>query len=225
MADLCRAVGIVPRGGNYETLRRYGARLGLELPGQHACRTRFRERLHDDAFFAETVAGSVSVAEVIRRLDGRPSWTAYQNVRRRVADLQLDTSHFLGQASTRGRTFPERWKPLGETLRDTSSSPTIRRALIRSGAREHRCETCCREEWQGRPIPLELDHFDGDRTNNALDNLRLLCPNCHALTPTYRGRNIGRYGTAMQGPSARAPKRAGEPAPGTDPPTLPFPPG
>jgi hypothetical protein len=48
------------------------------------------------------------------------------------------------------------------------------------------------QAWEGGPIPLELDHVDGDRRNNDPSNLRLLCPNCHALTPTYRGRNIGR---------------------------------
>jgi len=47
-------------------------------------------------------------------------------------------------------------------------------------------------EWQSRPIPLELDPIDGDPRNNRLGNLRLLCPNCHAFTPTYRGRNCTR---------------------------------
>ncbi len=50
---------------------------------------------------------------------------------------------------------------------------------------------CRRERWNGRPIPLELDHVSGVRDDNRLNNLRLLCPNCHAQTPTYRGRNIG----------------------------------
>ncbi len=43
----------------------------------------------------------------------------------------------------------------------------------------------------GRPIPLELDHINGRRDDNRLDNLRILCPNCHAQTETYRGKNIG----------------------------------
>jgi len=44
-------------------------------------------------------------------------------------------------------------------------------------------------EWLGRPIPLELHHIDGNRDNNVLENYQLLCPNCHALTDSYRGRN------------------------------------
>jgi hypothetical protein len=58
--------------------------------------------------------------------------------------------------------------------------------------REHRCEICGLAEWMGGSIPLELDHKDGDAANNGLDNLRLICPNCHAQTQTYKNRNIGR---------------------------------
>lgn len=56
--------------------------------------------------------------------------------------------------------------------------------------RGYRCECCCGEIWMGKPIPLELEHVDGDNRNNVKDNLKLLCPNCHAQTPTYRGRGI-----------------------------------
>lgn len=52
---------------------------------------------------------------------------------------------------------------------------------------------CCRlATWLDKPIPLELDHIDGNANNQAMENLRLLCPNCHAQTPTYKGKNKGK---------------------------------
>ena len=56
--------------------------------------------------------------------------------------------------------------------------------------RGHACENCGKKEWLGKPIPLEVHHLDGDKLNNELSNLQLLCPNCHALTDNYRGKNI-----------------------------------
>jgi hypothetical protein len=52
------------------------------------------------------------------------------------------------------------------------------------------CDRCKIDSWQNEPITLELDHIDGDAANNKISNLRLLCPNCHSLTSTYRGRSI-----------------------------------
>lgn len=59
--------------------------------------------------------------------------------------------------------------------------------------RGHRCEKCGNTEWMGQPIPITLDHIDGNSQHDAEDNLQLLCPNCHAQTPTFCGRNVGRY--------------------------------
>ena len=56
--------------------------------------------------------------------------------------------------------------------------------------RGHKCECCGLTEWLNEPIPLEVHHLDGKELNSELDNLILLCPNCHALTENYRGRNI-----------------------------------
>lgn len=62
----------------------------------------------------------------------------------------------------------------------------------------HRCQVCNNTEWMGKPIPLHLDHIDGNPDHGHRENLRLLCPNCHAQTETYCGRNIGRSGTTAR---------------------------
>lgn len=75
------------------------------------------------------------------------------------------------------------------SLRDAKSDRGRRSYLLR--VRGHRCSSCNLEVWLGEPIPLELDHADGNPDNNTEENLRLLCPNCHALTDTYKGKNRG----------------------------------
>lgn len=66
---------------------------------------------------------------------------------------------------------------------------TIKKYLIEE--RTHQCESCKLTEWLGQIIPIEMDHIDGQSENNSLSNLRLICPNCHALTPTYKNKNKG----------------------------------
>lgn len=68
-------------------------------------------------------------------------------------------------------------------------SNKVRKKLLQEGYKEHRCENCGMTEWLGKPIPLELHHIDGNRHNNTLENFILLCPNCHAFTNSYRGKN------------------------------------
>ena len=65
----------------------------------------------------------------------------------------------------------------------------IRLKLLKEGYKEYKCECCNNTEWLGKPIPLELHHKDGDVTNNTIENFVLLCPNCHAFTDSYRGKN------------------------------------
>ena len=65
----------------------------------------------------------------------------------------------------------------------------IRKVMVKT--REHKCELCKNTTWQGQPIPLQIDHIDGNATNNMPDNLRFICHNCDALLPTFAGRNRG----------------------------------
>ena len=65
----------------------------------------------------------------------------------------------------------------------------LKNRLIKEGILQYECSCCNLSKWQNKPIGLELDHIDGNKYNHKLDNLRLLCPNCHSQTDTYRGRN------------------------------------
>lgn len=66
----------------------------------------------------------------------------------------------------------------------------VRKKLLKESIKEYRCERCGLTEWLGSPIPLELHHKDGNRNHNELSNYELLCPNCHAFTDSYRGKNV-----------------------------------
>lgn len=66
----------------------------------------------------------------------------------------------------------------------------LKNKLFKKGIKERKCECCGLSEWNNLPIPLELHHIDGDRTNHKLENLQILCLNCHAQTETFRAKNI-----------------------------------
>jgi len=70
------------------------------------------------------------------------------------------------------------------------SRTSLKRRMIREGVVVATCAFCGISNWRGQPLSLELDHINGDKRNNRLDNLRLLCPNCHSQTETYSGRNV-----------------------------------
>ena len=66
----------------------------------------------------------------------------------------------------------------------------LKNRLLKEKIIQNKCSVCDIEEWNGKKINMELDHIDGNRTNHKLENLRMLCPNCHSQTDTYRAKNI-----------------------------------
>lgn len=66
----------------------------------------------------------------------------------------------------------------------------LKNKLIKSGLKQNVCEICGISEWNGKPINMELHHKDGNKHNHSLDNLQMLCPNCHSQTETFRAKNI-----------------------------------
>ncbi|MCW2678824.1 MAG: hypothetical protein JWM62_225 [Frankiales bacterium] len=191
--QLLQALGVAAYGGNYEVIRERLRLLGVD-------EARFGPRPRPVAIAAsrlvEAVARSDSWAKAARRL-GVPGNAGERRIKGLALEAGLDTAHFLGQGWNRGvRLGGREAEPLRTLLvrgRYVGTS-RLRHRLLREQVLEACCAACGRDTWEGAPIPLELDHLNGDRTDNRLENLRLLCPNCHARTDTYRGRNIGASG-------------------------------
>lgn len=129
---------------------------------------------------------SYSYAELARKIgydNVSKNGNAYRVVHQMIDELNLDTSHFTGQGWNKNNFDYSRFR-YGKKINSSDALNAI--ALLRG----HRCEKCGLEEWQGQKIPLEVHHIDGDEVNSELNNLQILCPNCHALTDNYKGKNI-----------------------------------
>ncbi|MFE3885565.1 HNH endonuclease [Streptomyces lydicus] len=153
---------------------------------------------HDE--LREAVAESTSIAGALRRL-GRPDNARTRSqFQRWLTESGTSTTHFLGQAHRRGSPGTTPVKPPEQILvkhhgARRTKSVQLRRALRQIGIPE-RCAGCgTAPVWHGKPMTLEVDHINGDWSDDRAENLRLLCPNCHAITTTWcRGGRPDRSG-------------------------------
>lgn len=147
-----------------------------------------------DEQLREIVPNVKSLRAVIKQLGLIPAGGNYVQVARRIKELAIDTSHFTGKAWNAGWKFDPRppVQPLDQLLVKTSyvQSHKLKQRLYVHGLKLPVCELCgwAQVSADGR-IPLELDHINGVHTDNRIENLRILCPNCHSLQPTHRGKN------------------------------------
>lgn len=153
-------------------------------------RTYARRVKPEAALLREAVAASCSLAETLRRLGRVPSGRMNRALKTWIREDGLSTAHFLGQAHGRGKpgTTPER--RADDILVRREGPQRTRTHLLLRALREIGVPECCAmcgtpAVWRGRPMTLEVDHIDGDRSDDRRENLRLLCPNCHAITGTW----------------------------------------
>lgn len=138
------------------------------------------------------VENSISIRECLLKLGIRPHHGSYDLLRRRCSEEHVSMAHFIGQAVHRGQRFDyehpiEYYLKLNGPMIHTH---TLKVRLIYDGVKLHQCERCLTTDWMGNPVPLALDHINGNNKDNRITNLRILCSMCHAQTVTYCGRNI-----------------------------------
>lgn len=151
-----------------------------------------RPKKYSEADLRSAVAAVTSIRQALIRLGVAPYGGNYEVFKRAVVAFGISTEHFTGRAAGGGNPEGSRSRPLTDYFEGRASvtnTNRFRRRLLREGVFDRRCGRCNGDEWLGEVMPLELHHVDGNRSNNAPANLVLLCPNCHALTATYRGRN------------------------------------
>lgn len=162
-----------------------------------------RNRKFTDEQVIQAVPKSRAISHVLDYLGLRPAGGNYLTIQKKIKQLGLDTSHFHGSAWRRGKpSFYNHTQSLESILVQHSTyvnTMKLKKKLLQAGIFQHRCMACQLDAWLSQPIPLELHHVNGDRMDHRLENLQLLCPNCHALTPTYRARNKGRVAIATNG--------------------------
>lgn len=152
----------------------------------------------------ELCANSYSLAEVLRKTGRKQAGGNQETLKKKIAEFGIDISHFTGQLWNKGKTkeTDERFArnslnkekyQLEEVfcLNSPVTQKILRGYVERHKTIEYKCQFCgCDGHWLDTEIALEIDHINGNNTDNRIENLRYLCPNCHATTDTYRGKNI-----------------------------------
>jgi hypothetical protein len=151
-------------------------------------------RSWSDEQLKSAIQTSKSVRSVLLKLGLVPAGGNYEQIKKHMSLLDIDSSHFTGKAWNQGSDFRTvvAARPIEEILSINSNyqSYKLKKRLIKTGLKKAQCEMC---GWNKRSIdgriPIELDHINGIKSDNRLSNLRILCPNCHSLQLTHRGLN------------------------------------
>ncbi len=154
-----------------------------------------KHRKYTPELLQEAVDASDSVMGVLRFLGMPQAGGTHAHVSRKIRQFGISTDHFVrykgsGRHLRRSAADILQVLPFGS---QRTKPEFLRRAMLESGL-AHCCAGCLIEgTWQGSPLTLHVDHINGDFHDNRLENLRFLCPNCHAQTPNFAGRGKGGY--------------------------------
>ena len=138
------------------------------------------------------VKNSISIAEVLKNLEMSVTTANYRSFHKAVKTYDLDTEHFLGRAHLKGESHAHLFKSLETILvkdSDYLCTSHLKKRLLDKNFLTYKCYECGLATWCNKPISLQLDHINGIHNDHRIENLRLLCPNCHSQTSNFAGRN------------------------------------
>lgn len=160
-------------------------------------------KVYTKEWLEELCADSFSYAEVLSKAGRKQGGGAQATLKKKIEEFKIDTSHFKGMGWSKGLTKEnnERMAAIAASRQKYTFEEVFKKdsPVTQKGLRgyvkkynpiPYKCIVCgCDGNWQNGIISLELHHKDGDNQNNEIKNLEYRCPNCHALTQTYRGKN------------------------------------
>lgn len=141
-----------------------------------------------EEYYIDLIKNSFSLAEVCRKANIGITGGNYTTLKNIINKYDLDVTHFKRVNSTKPKIKYE----LNEILKENFlyNSTRLKDRLFKEGYKDKKCENCGLTEWLGNEIPLDLHHINGNHTDNRIENLQILCGNCHKLTHNYGGKNI-----------------------------------
>ena len=172
-------------GCSYTTVRYWVKRHGLRHPGRN-----IEKRSWTDSQLIDAVASSIYLSDVIKKLGLKVSPGNYTILHKHIKRLGISTKHFAPPGTRSDRIPPHEMTDDEVFCRgSTASRANAKRRLINKRLVEYKCSICSIKKWRGEYISLSLDHINGVNNDNRIQNLRLLCPNCHSQTDTFCSKN------------------------------------
>jgi len=135
------------------------------------------------------VGEKTTISDVLNEMGLNPKGGG-SNLRMMIKEILTENGVYNGHAHNKGKSYIKISNEDFFKKSDKSRNYwNIRQALFKRGIKDKRCENCGLDKWMEKDIPVEIHHKDGDKLNNNINNLEVLCPNCHYFTDTYKTKN------------------------------------
>ena len=160
-----------------------------------------RKSKYTKEIIEECIKNCVTYADALRNLGLKPSGGNHRHLKALITKFNIDVSHIKGQSWSKGLTkqISNKIEKQANSIRYSDEEVFVKNSTYQSSKlkerlkkyKEYKCDICFMEPiWNNKPLTLHVDHIDGDHTNNTLENLHFLCPNCHQQTQSWGNKKL-----------------------------------